>query len=80
MVEGEPPYLNEKPLRALFLIATNGTPEIENRDSFSKDFQHFLDCCLESDVEKRWTATQEQFKLLRALSPDLHFDGQILYF
>ena len=58
MLDGEPPYLNEKPLRALFLIATNGTPEIQNREQLSPEFQSFLDSCLEMDVEKRPSASE----------------------
>ncbi|XP_062522142.1 serine/threonine-protein kinase PAK 1-like [Corticium candelabrum] len=58
MIEGEPPYLNEQPLRALYLIATNGTPKIQHPEQLSDEFRQFLRCCLDINVEKRYDAEQ----------------------
>ncbi|KAI0695360.1 kinase-like domain-containing protein [Cerioporus squamosus] len=76
MIEGEPPYLNQNPLKALYLIATNGTPQIANPESLSPVFRDYLSKTLEVDADKRPTASEllqhPFFKLsepLRTLAP-----------
>ncbi|KAI0968187.1 hypothetical protein F4678DRAFT_205571 [Xylaria arbuscula] len=56
MIEGEPPYLTESPLRALWLIATNGTPQIKEEHTLSPVFRDFLYFALKVDPEKRASA------------------------
>ncbi|KAH8666437.1 kinase-like domain-containing protein [Xylariales sp. PMI_506] len=56
MIEGEPPYLTESPLRALWLIATNGTPQIKDEQNLSDVFRDFLYFALKVDPDKRASA------------------------
>lgn len=58
MIEGEPPYLNEPPVKALYMIISNGTPEIHDPDSLSENFKAFISSCLRVDVEERATALE----------------------
>ena len=58
MIESEPPYLNEEPLKALFLIATNGTPRLKNPHKLSRELKAFLSVCLCVDVNSRAPATE----------------------
>ncbi|OMJ25901.1 Serine/threonine-protein kinase SMU1 [Smittium culicis] len=58
MIEGEPPYLNENPLRALYLIATNGSPEIHNPQQLSPIFLDFLNLTLTVNANARPSSAQ----------------------
>jgi serine/threonine protein kinase len=58
MIENEPPYLDEEPLKALYLIATNGTPTLKKPDALSAELKGFLAVCLCVDVSSRATANE----------------------
>lgn len=57
MLEGAPPYLNEAPLKAIYLIASRGKPEIDY-ERLSPQLANFLDKCLNIEPEARATATE----------------------
>ncbi|KAG8680676.1 signal transducing kinase of the PAK, partial [Ceratobasidium sp. 394] len=42
VLEGEPPYLNQNLLKALYLIATNDTPTITSSEALSPVFKDYL--------------------------------------
>lgn len=58
LAEGEPPYMEYQPLRALFLITTKGIPPLKDLEKWSPEFRDFYNKCLEKEVEKRPEATE----------------------
>lgn len=58
MMESEPPYYAEEELKALFLIATNGTPRLRQPGNWSKKLKMLLSVCLTVSVRSRATATE----------------------
>ena len=53
MAEGEPPYMEFPPLRALFLITTKGIPPLKEESKFSPEFISFFQKCIDVKVETR---------------------------
>ncbi|KAF9934884.1 Protein kinase [Linnemannia zychae] len=58
MIEQEPPYLDEEPLKALYLIATNGTPTLKKPETLSAELKNFLAVCLCVEVKSRATSRE----------------------
>ena len=53
MIEGQPPYIDEEPLKALYLIATIGTPKLKKPEALSPILRDFLKKSLEVNPNKR---------------------------
>jgi Protein kinase domain/P21-Rho-binding domain len=51
--EGEPPYMEFPPLRALFLITTKGIPPLKDAGQWSSELQDYVAKCLEKEPEDR---------------------------
>ncbi|GFR93989.1 serine/threonine-protein kinase PAK 1 [Elysia marginata] len=58
MLEGEPPYLNEIPLKAIYRIATKGKPDIKDEHKLSTELRDFIHKCLEVNVDARAGAAE----------------------
>jgi len=58
MTDGKPPYLEEPPLRALFLIATSGSPTVKDKDRWSPLLIEFLEKCVAVDSDQRSSSEQ----------------------
>ncbi|GJJ71716.1 hypothetical protein EMPS_04073 [Entomortierella parvispora] len=52
MLEGEPPYLHEPPLRAMFLIASGDLPNIKHRGLASKRCLSFVAACTAGEDDR----------------------------
>jgi len=53
MCEGEPPYMEFPPLRALFLITTKGIPGLKEPAKWPAELKSFTNSCLDIESESR---------------------------
>ncbi|KAF9586603.1 p21 protein (Cdc42 Rac)-activated kinase [Lunasporangiospora selenospora] len=58
MLDGEPPYLDEPPLRAMFLIASGDLPKIRQHEMASKRCVSFITTCTTGEDEERPSAKE----------------------
>lgn len=56
--EGKPPHLGVSPIRAMFLIATQGAPELSNPSRWSESLQDFISACCSLLPEMRPSAKE----------------------
>lgn len=53
IINGEPPYLRENTMKALYLIATKLPPKVPNNGQWSDSFKNFVERCLNKDPDCR---------------------------
>jgi len=58
MAEGEPPYMDFPPLKALFMITTKGIPPLKDMSKWSLEMKHFLSLCHIIEPSRRATSEQ----------------------
>ena len=58
LAEGEPPYMRENPMKALYLISNRPPPELKNKARWSPEFCSFVQSCLVKEPERRPSALQ----------------------
>jgi len=57
MTEGKPPYFDQPPVRAMYLISTKGSPGLINPEEWSTGLRGFMQCCLQLSPEARADAS-----------------------
>lgn len=56
--EGKPPHIDVSPIRAMFLIATQGAPELSDAGKWSEELRDFIRRCCEVKAANRPTARE----------------------
>ncbi|XP_056369898.1 serine/threonine-protein kinase PAK 3-like [Oenanthe melanoleuca] len=70
MVEREVPYWNQTPARAQLLTAIGEIPQLRQPKLFSPLLRDFLNCCLQTDEARRWSAKELlQHKFVTSAKP-----------
>jgi len=78
MAEGEPPYIDYTPLRALYMITTKGIPPLKEPQQWSPEFKHFLASCLQTNPNDRPGATELlKHEFLKKAGPSSDLTGPI---
>eukprot|EP00211_Chloroparvula_japonica_P003424 CAMPEP_0119118880 /NCGR_PEP_ID=MMETSP1310-20130426/607_1 /TAXON_ID=464262 /ORGANISM="Genus nov. species nov., Strain RCC2339" /LENGTH=443 /DNA_ID=CAMNT_0007108279 /DNA_START=253 /DNA_END=1584 /DNA_ORIENTATION=+ len=58
MLEGEPPYMEKDPIKALFLIVSKGRPPFKSTSKVSEDFKDFVEIATRMDPDERPTTKE----------------------
>jgi serine/threonine protein kinase len=53
MWEGEPPYMDKDPIKALFLIVSKGRPKFKKASKLSPEFRDFVCQCTRMEPDER---------------------------